>query len=150
MRLTDIKAACIALIQTAYPSTEYRYYSSAVVEQYTRPCFFTDLFVDPAEPASQSVRHNSGTFQIEFLQDRIDEYAALRFVERVRDLFGFAVKVGDRYVKVLESEYDYDGADENVATVTFTLDWYDYVREPAGEPVMQDVYTDVKIVVEGG
>ena len=149
MKLSEIKAACVRLMQTAYPTTEYHYYSSAVTERYKRPCFFTDLFVDPSEPASKSVRHSTGTFEVQFFQDRIDEFKALEVVDTLRDLFGYAFAVGDRYVKVLESEFDYDGTDDNVATLTFTLDWYDNVRKPDTEPLMSDVDTKIKIIVKG-
>ena len=150
MKLSEIKTAFVGLMKTVYPETEYHYPSAAVVENYTRPCFCVDLFVDPAEPASRSVRHNTGTFEIKFLPDRVDEYQSLRVVDTLRDLFGYAVKVGDRYVKVLGSEFDYDGTDDNVATLTFTLDWYDMIREPGTVPPMLDVRTRFKVNVEGG
>lgn len=151
MKLSEIKTACIKLMQTAYPATEYRYYANTVNEKYTRPCFLTRLTVDPGEPANKHTRHNTGMFEIEFLQDKLDEYEALEVMQTLRDLFGFAIRVGKRYVKVVESDFDYDGTEENVATITFMLDWFDNITRPEEEPpLMEDVKTKLRIVYEGG
>ena len=153
MTLSEIKKACILVMKTQYPASTYKYYSNAVVEKFERPCFFTELSVDHAEPASSGTDHIQATFSIEVLQDVVNESESLEIASALKSAFGryFIVqKAGepDRAVDVTGFDFEFAGTDDNIPVISFTLDWYDNAMKTETTDLMEDVEISIKLQME--
>lgn len=154
MTLIDIKRALIKMMQSIYPASKYRYYSKEVVERFVRPCFFTELTVDSAEPSSAGADQYQGTFSIEILQDVIDEAEAMRIYSDIRAAFGRYFMVDDsetgksRAVKVRSYDFDFVGTDDNVPVIMVNLDWFDRVDRIEPADMIEDVDVSLTVQVE--
>lgn len=152
MTLADIKKSCLEIMKQHYPTTEYKYYSNAVVESFERPCFFTEISIEQSEPVSSGAEHFLGLFSVEILQKVIDEKAALEVATTLKKAFGryFMVTLGDtteeRTVKVKGYDFDFVGTENNVPIITVDLEWYDCILDNKNADTMEDV--DVSILVE--
>lgn len=148
MRLKELKIALIELMQSKYPKSKYKYYSNAVVENYQRPCFFTQLRLTPQEPGNYNTRQNRASFYIDFMQKSINEAEQLDLIDDLRDLFGLFVKVGDRAVDVVNFEYDYTGTDRNVLEIAIDLEWSDRIMHPDDSEIMETLVMNETIESE--
>ena len=153
MTLSDIKKACLLVMKTQYPTSTYKYYSNAVVEKFQRPCFFTELNIDHAEPASSGADHIQATFSIEILQDVVDESKALEIADTLRSTFGryFIVqKTGqpDRAVDVIGYEFEFAGTDDNIPVISITLDWYNNAMKTETADLMENIVVSIKLQTE--
>ena len=152
MTLADIKKKCLEVMKEHYPTTEYKYYSNAVVERFERPCFFTELTIDQSDVASSGAERFLGNFSIEILQDVIDEAKVLEMAITLKKAFGryIMVTLGDtteeRTVRVKDFDYEFVGTENNVPTITVDLEWYDCITDTVDADAMEDV--DVSIIVE--
>lgn len=154
MTLAEIKKKCIEIMKSKYPTSTYKYYSNAVVENFVRPCFFTEMTIDQSEPASSDAEHYLGEFSIEVLQDKIDEAEALEIASTLRLAFGryFMVDVGQgkkRAVKVRQFNFEFAGTDDNIPVITIILEWFDRGLLPSETAdTMTDVDVSLKVEVE--
>jgi hypothetical protein len=154
MTLAEIKKKCIAIMKSKYPTSTYKYYSNAVVENFVRPCFFTEITIDQTEPASSDAEHYLGEFSIEVLQDKIDEAKALEIANTLRLAFGryFMVDVDQgkkRAVKVRQFNFEFAGTDDNIPVITIMFEWFDRGLLPSETAdMMTDVDVSLKVEVE--
>lgn len=153
MTLSDIKKACLLVMKTRYPTSTYKYYSNAVVEKFTRPCFFTELTIDHAEPASSGADRIQATFSIEILQDVVDEAKALEIAQTLRTTFGryFIVqKQGerDRAVDVTGYDFEFAGTEDNIPVITVNLEWFDSIEKSETAELMKNVEVSIKLQME--
>ncbi len=151
MTLKAIKTALITLMKTAYSSDDYKYYSMAVTEGYTRPCIFTDIQIDGSEALGYNTYHHRGHFDIEFLQKVIDEGAALDFFDAMKSLFGLYVAVDDRVVKVLGMDYSYSGTGDNVMMISVDLEWTDEITHadlPGADSTMESLEYTQELTID--
>jgi hypothetical protein len=153
MTLSEIKKACIAVMQTKYATNQYKYYSNTVVEKYVRPCFFTELNIDQSEPASSGSDHFLATFSIEILQDILNEAQALEIATTLRKAFGRYVLVPqtdqpDRAVDVRGYDFDYSGTEDNIPVISVMLEWYDNAMKTETADLMEDVEVSLKVEME--
>lgn len=153
MTLSDIKKACTLVMKTKYPASSYKYYSNATAEDFERPCFFTELSIDHAEPASAGADHIRASFSIEILQDVIDEYKALEIADTLRRAFGryFIVSKrgeSDRAVKVMGYELEFAGTDDNIPVITVSLDWFGSVLSTETAELMENIEVSIKLQTE--
>lgn len=138
MKLTEIKKACISLLQREFKK-EYICYSSMVVEDYQRPCFFTQLKVTTNEPMNFNSRYIQANFYITIMQKTPDEAEALDLINAIEKLFGLAVAVGDRSVKVTEFDYDFVGTKGNIPEITVELEWCSKIEHEEEAEVIEKV-----------
>lgn len=152
MTLADIKKKCLEIMKQHYPTTQYKYYSNAVVENFVRPCFFTEITIDQSDTASSEAEHFLGTFSIEILQKVIDEAGALEIATTLKKAFGRYIMVNlsdrtdERTVRVKGFDFDFVGTENNVPVITVDLEWYDCITDTEGADPMDDV--EVSLVVE--
>lgn len=153
--LTDIKKRCLAIMKQHYPTTKYKYYSNAVVESFSRPCFFTELSIEQSEVLSSDAERYRGNFSAEILQDKVDEAEALEIGMTLRNAFGRYFMVtpadnsGQRAVKVVGYDFDFVGTDNNVPVITIDLEWTDRGLLPSETAdMMKDAYVSLKVEVE--
>lgn len=142
MKLTEVKKACISLLQSKYKK-EYKYYSSMVVEDYQRPCFFTQLKVTTDEPINFNTRYKRANFYITIMQKTPDEVKAMEMIDEIEEMFGLAVKVKDRTAKVTGFEYDFIGVKGNIPEIAVELEWCSKIaHEEETEMIEEVIMTD--------
>ena len=138
MKLTEVKKACISLLQSKYKK-EYKYYSSMVVEDYQRPCFFTQLKVTTDEPMNFNTRYKQANLYITIMQKTPDEVKALEMIDEIEELFGLAVNVKNRTVKVTNFDYDFIGTKGNIPEITVELEWCSKIEHEEEEEMIKEV-----------
>ncbi len=148
MTLSEVKKALLELMQTIFPAEAYKYYSMAVIEDYDRPCFFTQIKPVTMAPANYNSRNNTISFYITYMQEEIDEADALDVIQKLRDLFGLAVKVNDRAVKVVGFDYDFIGSNRNIPEITVDFEWMDRIEHVENLPLMEEAEIITKIMEE--
>lgn len=139
MTLTELKGGLLALLKTKYP--EYKYYSTAVVENYDRPCFFTQLKPVDTRVENYNSRRNRMIFYITYMPKRVDEAESLRMIQEMRDLFGLYVKIGGRVVYVESFDWNYIGTDRTIPEMSVELYWLDRIEHNTDAPVIEQVVT---------
>lgn len=145
MTLAEIKKGLLSHMQTSFPCDKYKYYSMDVVEGFDRPCFFTQLKPVDTAPQNYNSRNNVLTFYINYLQTEIDEFEMLETIDKIRNLFGLAVKIGDRAVKVDNFEWDFIGKDRNVVEISVDIQWMDKIEHEITEQIVESVQTNTNM-----
>lgn len=146
MTLTELKAALIKLLKTKYP--DFKYYSTSVMENYTRPCFFTQIKPVEADITNYNTRSNRVVFYVTYLAKKSDEAETLQMVDDIRDLFGLYVQVGERAVRVESYDWDFIGDDRNIPDISIGLYWYDRIEHKTDAPLIEEVYTKEELEEE--
>lgn len=141
MTLKEVKTGLLTLMQTKYP--DYKYYSMAVVEDFDRPSFFTQIKPVDTTPINYNSRMSIYAFYITVFQEEVDEVALLDVIDTLRDLFELSVRIksaeGNRSVDVNDFEFDFVGTDRNVAQIIVTLQWQDRIDHTNNAPLMESV-----------
>lgn len=137
MKIAEVKAGLLAKMQTIFPESKWKYYGMDVVEGYDRPCFFTQIKLVDSSPSNYNSRNMQATFYITAMQESIDEAGALDLIQKLQDLFGLAVKIGDRAVHVINMEYDFIGTDRNIPEISFDLEWGSQISHTENLPLME-------------
>lgn len=146
MTLAEIKKSLLEYMKSLFPADKYKYYSMAVVEDFDRPCFFTQLKPVETDPQNYNSRNNILTFYINYFQAEVDEMDMLEKIEQLRNTFGLAVKIGTRAVKVGNFGWDFVGTDRNVAEISFDIQWMDKIEHP----ITEDFITNIQTKIENG
>lgn len=137
-----MKAGLLKLLETEYPKETYKYYSMAVVENYERPCFFTQLLPVDMRPENYNSRKNEVVFYITILLEKADEARMLDMIQHIRDLFGLNVMVRDKSVNVTDFDWNYTGKDRNIPEIAVSLMWFDRIEHKNSAPVVEQVVTN--------
>ncbi len=140
MTLTELKAGLIGILKTKYP--KYKYYSTAVVENYDRPCFFTQLKPIDMGTENYNSRKNRVVFYITYMAKTAKESEALRMIDEIRDLFGMYVKIAGRVAYVDGFDWNFVGTDKNIPEMSVELYWLDRIEHPADAPAIERVVTN--------
>lgn len=135
----------LKLLKTEYLEETYQYYSMAVVENYERPCFFTQLLPVDMRPENYNSRRNEVVFYITILLDEADEARMLDMIQRIRDLFGLNVMIGDKSVNVTDFDWNYAGTDRNIPELSVSLEWLDRIEHKNDAPVVERVITNNEV-----
>lgn len=120
-----------------FPSTEYKYYSMAVVEKYDRPCFFSQLKLIDSSEMNYNSRLMNATFYIDYRAKTVDEAHMLDVVQKIQDGFGLAVRVKNRAVKVNDINYDFVGTEKNILSVSIDVQWTRLIDHSETYPLME-------------
>lgn len=117
----------------------------AVVENYERPCFFTQLLPVDMRPENYNSRKNEVVFYITILLEKADEARILDMIQRIRDLFGLNVMVRDKSVDVTDFDWNYTGKDRNIPGISVSLMWFDRIEHKNSAPVVEQVVTNNEV-----
>lgn len=139
MTLSDLKAGLISLLKTRYPEKKYKYYSKMVVENYERPCFFTQIVPVSNQGENYNTRKKVVLFYITIFQNEVDEAEALDMIDTIQDLFGLAVKIKDRAVDVTDFDWQWIGTEKYMPELSITLEWYDDIIHEDDSPIIGSV-----------
>lgn len=93
MTLKDIKQAVNLTLKESYPGTKI--YGPDTIEGYTRPSFFVYVTQTFSERTKNAV-HKNVEIEIDLIQKRSDELAAMEFFEKMEFVFGYKLEVGSR------------------------------------------------------
>lgn len=137
MTVSDVKKGFLDRMKTAFPETEYTYYSMDVKEGFERPCFFTQIKPMDNKAANYNSRRTQATLYIDYLQETIDEADFLDVIQELQDTFGLAVRIGDRAVHVTDFDWDYIGTGKNAAEIAVGLEWGTRIKHDNKLPVME-------------
>lgn len=150
MTLSELKAGLLSRMRTIFPESKYKYYSMAVVEDFDRPCFFTQIKPIEMDPNNYNSRNNLVTLFINYMQEEIDEADALDVIQKIRDLFGLSIPIGDRHVYVESFDYDFIGTDRNIPEITIDLRWRDQIdhKDKGDYPIMESANIIIKNQME--
>lgn len=146
MTLSELKKGLLSLIQTIYPETKYKYYGMDVSEGFERPSFFTQIKPVEMDPNNYNSRNNRVTFFINYMQEVVDEVDALEKIQQIRDMFGLAVKIGDRAVKVVSFDYDFIGTERNIPEISIDLEWMDRIEHNENLPLMESAEINQEVM----
>lgn len=135
MNLIELKKGLIDLMTSLYPN--HNFYAQDVVEKYERPAFFTQLRSVTMDPVNYNARRNVVAFYVYYMQEIADEVDALEVIESLRNLFGLAIKIGDRSVKVNDFDFDFVGTEREIPMITVTLEWNDRISHIESAPIME-------------
>lgn len=141
MTIKELKTGIINLLKTKYPTTKYKYYSMAVVENYSRPCFFTQIKPLEMKPENYNSRKNAVVFYITAMPEITKEEELLDMIQTVRDLFGMFVRIGDRAIKVTDFDWNYIGTYRNIPEISIELQWLDRIEHKNDAPLMERIET---------
>lgn len=96
------------------------------------------------EPCNYNSRSNQAAFYITYFQKTIDEAEALDVIQKLRDLFGLYVKIGNRAVKILDYDYEFSGKEKNIAEITIDVEWMDRIEHKTDAPLMENIELEQK------
>lgn len=139
MTIKELKFGLMELMQTKFPKSKYKYYSMAVVENYDRPCFFTQIKPIDEKPENYNSRSHQLVFYITYFQKKADESEMLDTIQELEDLFGMCVKIGDKSVNVMSFDWNYVGTDRNVPEIAIELQYLTKIERKEAAPVMEQV-----------
>ena len=148
MTILEVKKGMLLQMQKILPKSKYKYYAKAVVEEYQRPSFFTQIVPLQMEPENYNSRSNVATFYIAYMQESADEADALEVIQRIRDTFGLYVMVGNRAVKITDFEYSFAGTERNIPEITMNLEWMDRIEHKETDQVMESLILKRKMKEE--
>ena len=93
MTLKEIKRAINTVLKKMYP--DVKIYGADTMEGYTRPAFFVYVTQTFSEKTKNAV-HKNVEIEIDLIQKRPDELAAMELFEKMEAAFGYKLAVGDR------------------------------------------------------
>ena len=132
----------IDILKKEYPEDNYQYYSMDVVEGYDRPCFFTQILPLDMRPENLNSRKCEVVFYITIMLEIADEAMELDMIERIRELFGLYVKIGEKAIDVTDFDWSYSGTDRNVPEISVTLEWYERIEHKTDAQLIEQVITN--------
>lgn len=137
MTFSEVKKGLLDKMKKVFPENKYHYYSTAVVENYDRPCFFTQLHVIGNKPETYNSRKIQAAFYIDYRQKENDEADNLQVAEKLQEVFGFAVIIKERAIDVTDVTWDFVGKNRNILEVEVGLEWSKNVEHPEDAPMIE-------------
>lgn len=139
IQMQEVKKEMIQVIKNLYPKG-YRFYGAEVTEGYEKPSFFTQILPEKMENETKNLRSNTLMFVVTYFQKAVDEADMLEKAREIRNAFGLKVKVDDRYINVIDFDYDFVGSDDNILQMRITVSFYEQIpREKKQYPAMGKV-----------
>lgn len=146
MNFIEVKKGLLKRMQEDFPKNKYKYYSMAVTENFQRPCFFTQLKPYDMSPANYNSRTIKATFYIDYLQEVADEADALEAIDKIIESFGLGVKIGDRFVDVISTNYDFIGTDRNIPEISIDIEWNVEINHKEDLPMIETAEINKEIM----
>lgn len=126
-----------------------RIYGHEVVQGYDAPCFFTSILLTNEKAFSATTSLKTYRCYITLLQSPEDfnEVLCFQVLDKIRkgliendpSLSHYVLKVDDRYLSADEFSYSFNGEDQDVFEISFTLQLPDNLTEDRGYDLIEDV-----------
>lgn len=142
-----LKSAMIGILKDLFPKG-YKFYGIEVVEGYQKPSFHTQLVATELEFLNVNGGIKSYDFVVTYFQKKADEADALRKAEEIRNAFGLAIPVENRFIRVTGYDIDFVGDHNNIPQFTVSVSFYDDTpyKKPA-KPEMREINTRIRMEV---
>lgn len=144
MKYGDINKAVTETLKDLYP--ERNVYSIMREEGIERPAFFFYLRPVIVEPANMRTRHSILSLYIDYFQEIKDEEDMYNTCSAIRDAFGFAYMVKDKYVNVTGFDWELVGKGRNVMQMDITLEFFEAIDNDEHADPMESV--DVNVILK--
>ena len=136
MTLKDIKQAVNSALKEVYPGIKL--YGADTIEGYTRPSccvYVTQTFSE----RTKSAVHKNVEIEIDLIQKKPDEVAAMEFFEKMETAFGYKLAVGSRKLNTDNINCTFEGENNNIPVVTFELEFWDEVKREDNSKIMKNM-----------
>lgn len=139
MTIAEVKKGLLDQMKTVFPEQKYTYYSQAVVEGFRRPSFFTQIKLVDADLLNYNSRLIRAALYIDYMQESTDEADSLDVIQKIKEVFGLAVRIGDRAVHVTGIDWDFIGAERNILEISVDIEWGERIEHGTKEtlPIME-------------
>ena len=125
--LKKLKTKLLQMLQNDFDTNEYAYYTNNTVEDYQRPCFFTQETIKSVDAINNYARQVRVEFVIEYLQETVDEVDMLLVAETIRNIFGKLFKVETTPVYIETFSYDIVGNENEVLQIIMEVSYTESV-----------------------
>ena len=136
MTLKEIKRAINTVLKKMYP--DVKIYGADTMEGYTRPAFFVYVTQTFSEKTKNAV-HKNVEIEIDLIQKRPDELAAMELFEKMEAAFGYKLAVGDRKLNTDHMDYMFEGENDNIPVVTFEVEFWDEIKREDNSEIMKNM-----------
>ena len=136
MTLKEIKRAINTVLKKMYP--DVKIYGADTMEGYTRTAFFVYVTQTFSEKTKNAV-HKNVEIEIDLIQKRPDELAAMEFFEKMEAAFGYKLAVGDRKLNTDNMDYMFEGENDNIPVVTFEVEFWDEIKREDNSEIMKNM-----------
>lgn len=149
---TDIKKELTRLLRSRF---DYKIHGKEVVEGYKKPSFFLDLRLVDQEDAGINIVSKRFHCEIVYFQKRIDEADMLSVTSSITELLTLRhprskkkkmlIKIDDRFIPVTGFEQGFTGKNNNILTIDFEVEFFDFSTEKETDEVMRHVYLNKEL-----
>ncbi|MCI7301320.1 hypothetical protein NIA71_01305 [Ihubacter massiliensis] len=148
----DLKKEIVRLLKSKY---DYMVYGKEVTEGYKKPSFFVDLRLLSQEDESVNIVSKSFHCTITYFQKKTSESDILKTLESILGVLTLQhprskkkklmLKVGERYLPVSNFEQGFTGKNNNIMTIDFDVEFYDFSTVKEDIETMKDVIINKKL-----
>lgn len=119
----DIRTSVFELLEQRYP--EYKRYGNVVLGDFERPAFFVNI--KPITSSIESLNYKLYSYSIilTYYQNIADDLDNLTKVHEIESLFGYQIKVKDRFLNISDLSYDFIGESKNILQITVNFKFYE-------------------------
>lgn len=136
IRITDIYASVSALLKGEYG---YKIYGNEVLEGFKKPSFFVQLLPVTVSNASTNFHEESYSIIITYFQAQPDSLDNYKKVDRIRELFGQKLRIGERFVNVTDFSFNFAGNNDDVLQITVEIEFLNGIRKIDTNPKVREV-----------
>lgn len=151
---SDLKKEITRLLKSKF---EYQVYGKEVTEGYKKPSFFVDLRLVSQQDETVNIVSKSFHCQIVYFQKKVKEADLFHTVESIISLLTLQhprskkekrmLHIGERYLPVSNLEQGFTGKNNNIMTIDFDVEFYDFADEKDGGELIHKV--SIKERLEG-
>lgn len=123
IKLTDILSEVSTLLLSLYPT--YSIYGNETTEGFDRPSFFIDL--KPSSVSRESVNYSKCNYAVRIIyyQDTPNEVDNLNKIDKIREAFGYNLKVCDRFIRIAGYSFEFIGDKANILQLTVEIEYFE-------------------------
>ena len=142
----DIKKEITRLLKSKF---NYLVYGKEVTEGYKKPSFFVDLRLVSQEDEGINIALKKYHCSIVYFQKKVNESDLLKTTDTIADLLTLKhprsrkkkmlLRIEDRYIPITGFEQGFTGKNNNIMTIDFDIEFYDFTAERETEEVMRHV-----------
>lgn len=142
----DIKKEIVRLLKNKF---SYPVYGKEVTEGYKKPSFFVDLKLSSQADEGINLVSKSYHCSVVYFQKKINEADIMKTTDGIVNLLTarhprskkrkLLLKIKDRYLPISNIEQGFTGKNNNIITIDFDIEFYDFSAEKEDVEIMRDV-----------
>ncbi|NBI63681.1 hypothetical protein D3Z38_11595 [Clostridiales bacterium] len=152
IQASELKKEIVKLLKSKFV---YQVYGKEVTEGYKKPSFFVDLRLTSQRDETINIVSKSFHCQIVYFQKKINEADMLHTVETITELLTvrhprgqkkkLLLRIGERYLPVSNLEQGFTGKNNNIMTMDFDVEFYDFSSEKENVELMRSVSVNERL-----